>query len=187
MKIIKFLSAALALAVLTGFGGTALAAETAGTADADGAAIQNAAPENAKTPDKGLGIDTSKLTDAQKAELSALAKSSAEKVKTEIEKLRLTGVITKAQADSASSLIDKRLLKQNGKPFMPFFGARLPFIDPSVLTAEQKTAFESYRNAVKTAAAAYIDKLFSLGVITAETRDMLKDKAEKGGHKRCER
>lgn len=76
----------------------------------------------AKTVRNFLGIDTSKLTDTQKADITSYKQKMAELQKEFINKMVANGSLTKEQGDQQIAKIDE-MLKNSDSSFIPGFGA----------------------------------------------------------------
>jgi hypothetical protein len=117
------------------------------------------------------GIDTSKLTDKQKAELAEADKKIADYKKELIGKEIASGLITKTQGDAMLKRIDDRQ-KNGSKSFGMgrggFGGLMLFGGDNSKLTDNQKADITDYCNKVLSVKKEVITKLVSYGVMTKE-------------------
>ena len=124
-------------------------------------------------------IDTSKLTDQQKAGLMETYKKMTDLQKEHIGKLVADGLLTKTQGDSAAAKIDEmaKSLQENGFPRglgMPdkgfgFLGAG--GIDTSKLTEQQKADLKDYSDKMKALQKEVLNKLVGYGLITQAQAD----------------
>lgn len=101
----------------------------------------------------GAQIDSSKLTDAQKADVKTYTKKMAEVEKEFINKMVSNGTLSTEQGAAATKRIDAAL--ENGTYALNLFekddhgrgmgqgGAGMPFIDESKLTEQQKAEFKA--------------------------------------------
>lgn len=128
---------------------------------------------------KANRIDTSRLTDDQKAQLNNTYKKMADLQKEYIGKMVANGLITKAQGDLASSRIDAILASiQNANLSKGFnliggfncFGTT--FVDESKLTEQQKSDLTDYRNRMAELQKELINQEVSFGLITKEQGDL---------------
>jgi hypothetical protein len=123
--------------------------------------------------DKGMfGIDTSKLTDAQKSDFAAIYAKMADAQKAYLKKEVASGLITQAQADTMTTKIDKSI-KNNECPEFGFgmngmMGKRGPNSKQSSLTDQQKADLQDYQTTMKELQKELINKAVSDGVITKE-------------------
>jgi polyhydroxyalkanoate synthesis regulator phasin len=128
-----------------------------------------------------FGADLSKLTDAQKKELTDSCKTIAGIQKDFLNKLAAAGVITSEKSDAAIKRLDEQIaaLDKNGISegagvLMNGFGL-MPFgiagIDTSKLTEDQKSILTDYSTKLSEAQKEFIGKLVSDGVLTKEQGD----------------
>jgi len=134
--------------------------------------------------DFGFKIDTSKLTDQQKANIKAIYKKMANTTKDYIDKLVSEGLLTSDQAKTIKSRIDSMLNdNQNnvlGKNFMMGGLFKFPMgqITPSKITDQQKTEFINYSKQMMEFQKELIDKYVEYGLITKDQGDALKTKID---------
>lgn len=127
----------------------------------------------------GLGkLDTSKLTDQQKADLAVTYKKMADQQKQFVDKLVADGVMTKNQGDAASKKIDamEKNLETNGLPKgIGGFGAIGVFafkgVDTSKLTDQQKADIKAFSQNMADLQKELVNKLVADGVMTKEQGD----------------
>lgn len=133
--------------------------------------------------DFGLKIDTSKLTDQQKANIKAIYQKMANTTKDYIDKLVSEGLLTSDQATAIKSKIDNMLNSNQsplGKNFMMEGLFKFPIgkINPSKITDQQKTEFTNYSKQMMELQKELIDKYVEYGLITKDQGDALKSKID---------
>lgn len=119
-------------------------------------------------------IDTSKLTDQQKADLKASYKKIADLQKELINKQVSSGLITKAQGDSAITKIDNGLNNDNylkGMGRFEFEGFGLFGYDISKLTDQQKADLTDYIKKIADVQKEIINKEVADGLLTKAQGD----------------
>jgi len=131
----------------------------------------------------GIGkIDTSKLTDQQKADLKDTYKKMAELQKELVSKMASNGLMTKEQGDAAlkkideiSKSIDESDFAKGIKMFMGGFGGFYCFglndIDTSKLTDQQKADLTDFSKKMADLQKELINKMVSSGLLTKEQGD----------------
>lgn len=135
----------------------------------------------AKSVRSFFGIDPSKLTDKQKADISDYNKKMADLQKDFINKMVADGVITKEQGDAAIKQIDDMLnnANKNGMPYIFGMGRKgfgrgdfgLGKIDTSKLTQQQKTELIAIYKEMANLQKDLVNKLVSEGLITKNQGD----------------
>lgn len=144
----------------------------------------------------GLSLDTSKLTDPQKAELMAIYTKMATMQKEHFTKLAADGLLTKEQSEDAVKKVDETLKKLQangltgdkrfglpGGGFMggPGIGMRGMGMDSSKLTDQQKADLEDFSKKMNELRKEVVNKLASFGVITADQATSLIQKMDDMG------
>lgn len=137
----------------------------------------------AKTVRNFLGIDTSKLTDTQKADITSYKQKMAELQKEFINKMVANGTITKEQGDQQIAKIDE-MLKNNDSSYIPGFGAakggnrgglksnsNLYGIDYSKLTDAQKKDLTAAVNKIAELQKSFVNKAVDNSIITKTQGD----------------
>ena len=129
-----------------------------------------------------FGIDASKLTDVQKADVKDFTEKMAELQKGFVNKMVDNGALTKEQAEAEIERIEDMLANGQKKPFMFGMGMgkssfrgkgfgkdfMMKEIDTSKLTDTQKTdLIESFRKQIELQKA-FFNKMISYGVLTPE-------------------
>lgn len=120
------------------------------------------------------GIDLSKLTDAQKADLTASNSKITNLQKNLVDTLVSDSLITKTQGDTAKTNIDNKAKNQNQKEFGEIDGIgclELGKIDTSKLTDKQKTDLTDYAKNAASVQKEIINKLVADNVITKAQGD----------------
>ncbi len=132
-----------------------------------------------------LGINTSKLTDQQKADIKDYTQKAADLQKEFINKMVSNGALTKEQGDAEIKRIDEMLKNGDVNGFLPGSekwkgGLRgsagqgnsgLGKLDTSKLTDEQKTALTDIYKKISDLQKSLIDKMVSDGLMTKEQGD----------------
>jgi hypothetical protein len=129
-------------------------------------------------------VEQSKLTDAQKADFSAIYKKIADLQKDYLKKQVSSGLITQIQADSAVERIDSSLANEKfmfglGKGGFGV-GFVLPGVDQSKLTVAQKADLTNYTKKFGEFQKELISRAVSNGVMTREEGDSAKEKIMNG-------
>lgn len=139
-----------------------------------------------------FGIDTSKLTDHQKADVKDYLKKMANLQKEFINKMVANGSITKEQGDAAIKKVDDMLKNQEengficgigmGKAHWEGYGRRgVPGViktDPSKLTDQQKADLAEYFKKMTDLYKEYINKMIANGLMTKEQGDAATKKVD---------
>ncbi|KHO62054.1 hypothetical protein THYS13_00880 [Thermoanaerobacter sp. YS13] len=136
----------------------------------------------------GIGrIDTSKLTDQQKAALTEIYKQMAALQKDEVNKLTSEGLLTQDQASKITSKIDNIVTNIDKNRFINFkglfegkdgLGFILREVDPSKLTEQQKTELMNYFKQMAQLQKQLVDKFVSFGVITQDQGNTIKNRID---------
>lgn len=123
-----------------------------------------------------FGIDTSKLTDSQKSDLTAAVKKIAELQKELVNKAVENKILTKTQGDSFIKSIDDSIagiasngFSANTRLFEGFncFGI-LKNVDTTKLTDAQKAIFTDYSTKLAALQKELVNKMVSNGALTSE-------------------
>ncbi|MCX7748003.1 MAG: YckD family protein [Clostridia bacterium] len=135
------------------------------------------------------GIDISKLTDKQKADLTEFSNKMAVLHKENVNKLVAEGIITKEQGDNAIKRINEMLANSGktgficsigmGKGGFGFFG--LHGVDLSKLTDKQKTTLTELTKKVTDLQKEFINKMVANGTMTKEQGDAALKKLDQMG------
>lgn len=131
--------------------------------------------------DKSL-LDTSKLTDQQKSDLTAAKSKITDLQKEYIDKLVSFGLLTKEQGDSMKSKLDEILASDKtddsffgvitGKRGFPGFGLfGIVGADTSKLTDQQKAELKDYSKKMAELQKEVVNKLVEYGVMTKDQGD----------------
>ncbi|WP_026486667.1 YckD family protein [Caldanaerobius polysaccharolyticus] len=132
-------------------------------------------------------IDTSKLTDQQKAALTAVYEKMANLQKDLINKLANEGLITKDQANAATKKIDNMLssIQKNGfakgimaKGLGGFGHFILGGIDPSKLSQQQKDELTNYFKNMAELQKELVNKFVAYGLITKDKGSAITNKID---------
>jgi len=133
-----------------------------------------------------FGIDSSKLTDSQKADITDYSKKMADLQKEFINKMISNGSMTKEQGDAAIKRIEEQ--EQNGGicmgkgPWGGFEGKRGDFgkgkIDTSKLTDQQKTDLADISKKTSDLQKQFINKMVANGLMTKEQGDTATKRAD---------
>ncbi|MGI1690629.1 DUF2680 domain-containing protein [Thermoanaerobacter uzonensis] len=136
----------------------------------------------------GIGrIDTSKLTDQQKATLIEIYKQMASLQKDVVNKLTSEGLLTQDQADKITSKIDNIVANIDKNGFINFrglfegkdgLGFILREVDPSKLTDQQKTELTNYFKQMAQLQEQLVDKFVNFGVITQYQGNTIKNRID---------
>ncbi len=146
----------------------------------------------AKTVRGFFGIDFSKLSDQQKADVNTYSQKMAELQKEFVDKMVSNGTMTKEQGDAEKSRIDKALKasQDNGNAYgygmgKGFFNGNekhaVPgknIIDTSKLTDQQKADLKETETKMLELQKEYIDKAVSFGLLTQDQGDKLKSRLD---------
>ena len=137
----------------------------------------------AKTVRNFLGIDTSKLTDTQKADITSYKQKMAELQKEFINKMVANGTITREQGDQQITKIDE-MLKNSDSSYIPGFeagkggkrgslkgGSNLYGIDYSKLTDAQKKDLTAAVNKIAELQKSFVNKAVDNSIITKTQGD----------------
>jgi hypothetical protein len=135
------------------------------------------------------GIDPAKLTDQQKADLTAIHKKMIDSQKEFINKQVSNGIITKVEGDSTLAKIDEMQKGMEDKGFFPglmigkggpggfgFFG--MHGVDTSKLTAAQKAVFTDFSKKMAELQKESINKMVSNGLLTKAQGESAIEKME---------
>lgn len=122
----------------------------------------------------GWGIDSSKLTDAQKKELAAINTKMVELEKALVQKEVADGLITKAQGDSMTTRITDEQKNNTDYGFMGR-GSRMGMfgIDSSKLTTAQKNDLTDYGKKFAALQKELINKYVAFGLLTKTQGDQM--------------
>lgn len=136
----------------------------------------------------GIGrIDTSKLTEQQKAALTEIYKQMAALQKNVVNKLTSEGLLTQDQANKITSKIDNIVANIDKNGFSSFkglfegkdgLGFILREVDPSKLTEQQKTELMNYFKQMAQLQKQLVDKFVSFGVITQDQGNTIKNRID---------
>ncbi|MCR4434885.1 MAG: DUF2680 domain-containing protein [Clostridiales bacterium] len=126
-----------------------------------------------------FGVDASKLTDQQKADVAEYSQKMADLQKEFINKLVEDGAMTKEQGDAAIKKVDDMLSKGGAAGLFPFAGYKwwdakekqAIGIDTSKLTDQQKADLNDSINRMADLLKEIIDKMVANGTITKEQGD----------------
>lgn len=119
-----------------------------------------------------FGIDISKLTNAQKADMTDSFKKIAGLQKDLISKEVASGLITKEQGDSETTKIDKAIADGNFTHGIGMFACPgMNRIDPSKLTAQQKTDLQNFSDNLAALEKELVNKMVANGAITKDQGD----------------
>lgn len=146
----------------------------------------------AKTVRGFFGIDFSKLSDAQKADVQTYSQKMAELQKEFINKMVSNGALTKEQGEAEIKRIDEELEASLDNGTAYGFGIGKGFIngnqkhaltekslpDTSKLTDEQKADLKAAESKLTDLQKEYIDKLVSFGLLTKDQGDNMKSKLD---------
>jgi polyhydroxyalkanoate synthesis regulator phasin len=134
-----------------------------------------------------FGIDTSKLTDAQKSDITAYSTKMADLEKEFINKMVENGTITKEQGDTAINSIDDKLKNGDGMDILKGLGGRgrggkegfgRMKIDTSKLTDKQKTDLENASKKMLELQKSFIKDLVDNSIITKVQGDSMLEKLD---------
>ncbi|WP_028991546.1 YckD family protein [Thermoanaerobacter thermocopriae] len=132
----------------------------------------------------GIGrIDTSKLTEQQKAALTEIYKQMASLQKDIVNKLVSEGLLTQDQANKITSAIDNAIANADKKGYAMFGGKNglgfiLRGVDPSKLTDQQKNELINYYKQMAQLQKQLVDKFVSFGVITQDQGNTIKSRID---------
>lgn len=143
-----------------------------------------------------FGINASKLTEQQKADVKEYSQKMADLQKDFINKMVANGSITQEQADAQIKRIDDMLAKGGEYRFMPGFGMGkggfgfgkggfemhkgygMFSVDPSKLTDQQKADITESYIKMSELQKEYVNKMVSSNIITREKGDSLNKRIE---------
>ncbi len=139
-----------------------------------------------------FGIDYSKLTDQQKADVKTYSQKMADLQKEFINKMVSNGTLTKEQGDAEIKKIDEALKasQDNGTayglgPGKGFFNGDekrgfhgMEALDTSKLTDQQKAGLKDTAEKMLALQKEYIDKAVSFGLLTKDQGDNIKQKLD---------
>jgi len=135
----------------------------------------------------GIGpIDTSKLTEQQKAALTEIYKQMASLQKDIVNKLVSEGLLAQDQAKKITSAIDNAIANADKKSYAMFGGKSgknglgfiLRGVDPSKLTDQQKNELINYYKQMAQLQKQLVDKFVSFGVITQDQGNTIKSRID---------
>ncbi|ADD02021.1 conserved hypothetical protein [Thermoanaerobacter italicus Ab9] len=132
----------------------------------------------------GIGpIDTSKLTEQQKAALTEIYKQMASLQKDIVNKLVSEGLLAQDQAKKITSAIDNAIANADKKSYAMFGGKNglgfiLRGVDPSKLTDQQKNELINYYKQMAQLQKQLVDKFVSFGVITQDQGNTIKNRID---------
>jgi len=132
----------------------------------------------------GIGpIDTSKLTEQQKAAFTEIYKQMASLQKDIVNKLVSEGLLTQDQANKITSAIDNAIANADKKGYAMFggndgLGFILRGVDPSKLTDQQKDELINYYKQMAQLQKQLVDKFVSFGVITQDQGNTIKNRID---------
>ncbi|MFV9567162.1 YckD family protein [Thermoanaerobacter mathranii] len=130
----------------------------------------------------GIGrLDTSKLTEQQKAALTEIYKQMASLQKDIVNKLVSEGLLTQDQANKITSAIDNAIANADKEGYAMFgvkngLGVILRGVDPSKLTDQQKNELINYYKQMAQLQKQLVDKFVSFGVITQDKGNTIKNR-----------
>lgn len=136
----------------------------------------------------GFGIDTSKLTDIQKADVSTYTQKTAELQKEFINKMVSNGALTKEQGVAATKKIDDAIANGTFSPDLTegkehrkgIYGKCNRFgINQVTLTDKQKSDFKETYNKMATNKKLLINKLVAANLITKPQADAVTKRIDK--------
>lgn len=132
----------------------------------------------------GIGrLDTSKLTEQQKAALTEIYKQMASLQKDIVNKLVSEGLLTQDQANKITSAIDNAIANADKEGYAMFgvkngLGVILRGVDPSKLTDQQKNELINYYKQMAQLQKQLVDKFVSFGVITQDKGNTIKNRID---------
>lgn len=130
------------------------------------------------------GLDMSKLTDQQKADLKAAQQKMLDLQKEYIGKMVANGLLTKEQGDAATKKLGELALDSENVCIMPgkggfgLFGLR--GMDSSKLTDQQKADMDEFSKKMTELHKDMIDKMVANGALTKEQGDAADQRLESG-------
>ncbi|MGH2330652.1 DUF2680 domain-containing protein [Thermoanaerobacter mathranii] len=132
----------------------------------------------------GIGrLDTSKLTEQQKAALTEIYKQMASLQKDIVNKLVSEGLLTQDQANKITSAIDNAIANADKEGYAMFgvkngLGVILRGVVPSKLTDQQKNELINYYKQMAQLQKQLVDKFVSFGVITQDQGNTIKNRID---------